>query len=325
MDLYIYSYNNYYNRIVKKAGDRIEDYASYQHLPDAVQGVYGFTPGDGVNTTQLIGTNTQMYDGKGDYLIAHDPYADKIDSRWFIIESKRTRNGQWQLTLHRDLVVDYQDVIMNSPMFIEKATITDPNDPAIFNREGLTFNQIKKKETLLKDDTQCPWIVGYIPESLAIANKTITGKYTIGTDDVDFEVTNLQSFDGYAFYTGTKVIKGSPETLYYGYGARILEKFNPEENVTATLPQNGYYFFKNGQYVSKPEAINPGTQTREAWKVFNSWVPSGWQGSNNPGFTAYHKVVGGAYKSWYSFPEPSYFVTGFNSDFNADTFKSKFL
>ena len=50
MNLYIYEYNNYYNRIFKKAGDNIVDYEQYLYY-GPVTGVYGFTPGDGVNTT----------------------------------------------------------------------------------------------------------------------------------------------------------------------------------------------------------------------------------------------------------------------------------
>ena len=80
-----------------------------------------------------------MYDGKGDYLIAHDPQTNEIDSRWFIIDVNRTRDGQWILTLHRDLVVDYYNQILESPMYIEKATLTATN-PLIYNKEGITVN-----------------------------------------------------------------------------------------------------------------------------------------------------------------------------------------
>ena len=79
---------------MKKAGDRIEDYAPWQHLESPLVGVYGFTPGDGVNTKQLIGTNAMMYDGKGDYLIAHNPQTDEIDSRWFINSSSLWASGE---------------------------------------------------------------------------------------------------------------------------------------------------------------------------------------------------------------------------------------
>lgn len=167
MNLYIYSYNNYYNRIVKKAGDNIEDYQDFLHY-GPVQGVYGFTPGDGVNTIQLIGSAIQAYDGKGDYLIAHNPETNEIDSRWFIIDVDRARNGQWTLTLRRDLVVDYYDIIIDSPMFIEKATL-NAEDSLVFNSENMTVNQIKTSETLLKDKSGCAWLVGYYAKNATIS------------------------------------------------------------------------------------------------------------------------------------------------------------
>ena len=139
MNLYIYNYNNYYNRIFKKAGDSIYDYDEFLYY-GPVKGVYGFTPGDGVNTTQLIGTNVRpYYDGKGDYLIVHNPNTNEIDSRWFIIDHNRTRDGQWQLILHRDLIADNYTDLLNEPMFIEKATV-NKDDPAIWNGEGVAVN-----------------------------------------------------------------------------------------------------------------------------------------------------------------------------------------
>lgn len=169
MNLYIYSYNNYYNRQVKKAGDSVNDYADYLHY-GPVQGVYGFTPGDGINTTQVIGSNAQMYDGKGNYLIAEN--AGEIDSRWFIVDVSRDRTGQWTLTLHRDLIVDYYDIVVNSPVFIEKATL-NYNDPFIFNSENMSVNQIKTSETLLKDKSGCAWIVGYYDKNQEILETSV--------------------------------------------------------------------------------------------------------------------------------------------------------
>lgn len=154
MTLYILKYNNYYNRLVKSY-DSMEDYEPY--ITYTLQST-NFNPADGVDTTHVFGAGE--YDGTGDYLIALDEDG-QIASRWFIIDSVRTRAGQYQLTLHRDLVVDYYNVIKESPMFIEKATLGD-GDPLIYNTENMTFNQIKQSETLLKDETGSAWIVGYM-------------------------------------------------------------------------------------------------------------------------------------------------------------------
>lgn len=160
MTLYILEYNNYYNRVVKSL-DTVTEY-----LPYVIYSTTGvnFNPADGVDTSQLIGTGG--YDGTGDYvLVVND--LNEIVSKWFIVNSERTRAGQYNLSLHRDLVVDYYNIIKDNPVFVEKATLRE-DDPFVFNpEEGMTFNQIKKSETLLKDKTGCSWIVAYIARKKA--------------------------------------------------------------------------------------------------------------------------------------------------------------
>ena len=56
-------------------------------------------------------------------------------------------------------------------MFIEKATL-DPDNPLIFNSENMSYNQIKQSETLLKDGTECAWIVGYMARNDGEGNIT---------------------------------------------------------------------------------------------------------------------------------------------------------
>lgn len=185
MTLYILNYNNYYNRLVK----REETLADYQ--PYAIYTLYNtnFNPSDNVNTQHVFGDQLNGYDGKGDYCIVAD--GNEIVSRWFIIETMRTRGGQWQVTLHRDLIADYRDTVINSPMFIEKATLDD-TDPFIFNNEDMTFNQIKQSETMLRDFTKCPWIVGYFARGDGeTSSKAYSGK-VVSRYNADIIVTDAQ-------------------------------------------------------------------------------------------------------------------------------------
>lgn len=245
MNLYIYNYNNYYNRTVKKAGDNISDYESYLYY-GPITGVYGFTPGNGVDTVQILGSNLHIYDGQGNYLIAHDPATNKIDSRWFIIDSNRTRAGQWQLTLHRDLMADYFDSIKSSPVFIEKATLK-PTDALIFNKEDMTFNQIKTNEVLLKDKSQCPWIVGYYAKNAdhGILAATIPDQSLNETYDIliDTPITQWE-------YNGTHAI--SPKEIQYRiYGLKCVVP-------TGLQAQNGYIAFDSqGDYTGWTRVSNP--------------------------------------------------------------------
>lgn len=83
------------------------------------------------------------------------------------MQADRTRKGQYNLTLKRDNIADHYETIINSPAYIEKATIKNFNDPAIFNKEDLFVNQIKKQEKLLKDKTNMAWLVAWINNDIA--------------------------------------------------------------------------------------------------------------------------------------------------------------
>lgn len=209
--IYIYKYNNYFNRIVKKE-DNLSSYGS----PIYSEAQVNFHPSDGVDTVFIAGRQNNSYLGGGDYLIYS---ADNVTvtSRWFIVEDSRTRLGQAQLILHRDLLADYYNQIIGSPCYIEKATL-QPDDPFIFNPEGNGFNQIKTSETLLKDQFKIPWLVGY---------------YSLG-GDAPTEVTattNLVIDDNKCakIYSSMEAFHTAfPEQTYYFHedDFNVLAKFN---------------------------------------------------------------------------------------------------
>ena len=170
-NIYLLQYNNYFNRKVKRLTTPAEYIAKAIHVtPNA-----SFNPGDGVTAQHVINNGIAC-----DYCVVTNQSDTEIESRWFVIESTRTRNGQYQYTLKRDVIADYYNMIIDSPCYIEKATL-QPNDPFIFNPEGNGFNQIKTKETLLKDHYGIPWIVGYY--NLTKDTPTVTGKATVDTSD----------------------------------------------------------------------------------------------------------------------------------------------
>ncbi|MBO7715074.1 MAG: hypothetical protein J6S85_16015 [Methanobrevibacter sp.] len=156
--IYFYQFNNYYNRKVKRFTS-LSDYTTYQ-LGIALTS-RNFNPNDGINTEHLENWTYTM----PDYCIVTDD-SNNIDSRWFVIEVKRTKGGQFKFSLHRDVIADFYDEILNAPIFIEKATLSADN-PLIFNSEQMTYNQIKKSEELLKDETGSGWLVGYIASNYA--------------------------------------------------------------------------------------------------------------------------------------------------------------
>lgn len=157
MTLYLLKYNKYFNRKILYE-DTIDGYQSYvQKIVEHVS----FIPNDNLTTTQILNVS----DVNADYLLVTDMNTtagtEYIHSRWFIINYKRTRGGQYELTLRRDVLADHIEELKDAPMFIEKAIVDDSN-PLIVNDEGMQFNKVKKSETLLKDKSGVPWIVGYI-------------------------------------------------------------------------------------------------------------------------------------------------------------------
>lgn len=189
MNLYIYKYNNYYNRIVKQE----DNLAAYGEPIHRLISCKDFSPNDGVNTVHVFGSAANNYNGSGDYLIVADEY-NNIVSRWFIIEINFTRAGQWNLTLRRDLLVDYYEPIINAPTFIEKATL-NADDPLVFNSENMTVNQIKTSETLIKDRSGCPWLVGYYAKDATEMNGTVP------KNDIKNAIQiNLPTIEDWEFY-----------------------------------------------------------------------------------------------------------------------------
>ena len=187
--IYLLKYNNYYNRIVKKE-DTLGAYLTQDCLLDTFENV-NFVPADGVDTTLVV-----KHEGPNpDYLIVAD--GNDIESRWFVVESDIIRGGQYRLTLHRDVIVDSYDLVVNAPCFIEKATLSN-NDPFIFNGENMTFNQIKQSETLLKDETQSAWVVGYIPKDAFPDGATVTGD-AILDDSADITVAGIENWEYYQY------------------------------------------------------------------------------------------------------------------------------
>lgn len=191
MNLVFMTYNNYYNRIIKKE----DTMAAYDSAVSQSQEFYDiqFNPNDGVSTEQIVnwGANTWT----PDYVVAYDdnlPANSAIQSRWFVIEWVRTRTGQYKATLHRDVIADNLNALMNAPIYVEKATIPTTDDVAIYNQENLELNKIKQSEYLLKDDTESAWLVGYFAKNIDFGTEAgqISRTINISALDVDAITTN---------------------------------------------------------------------------------------------------------------------------------------
>ena len=156
-----------------------------------------WNPNDGITTMIVTPLNTD-FSTEPDYLVVWYTLDDTFESRWFITETVRVRQGQYQCYLRRDVFSEAWSELMAASCNIHRAIINKTNT-LIFNKEPITVNQILEKETLLKDKTGCPWIVFY-------------GDAAFGPDDYidvtpnvqyDFAVNNLSELTGSADPTDT--------------------------------------------------------------------------------------------------------------------------
>lgn len=212
MNLFIFKYNNYYNRILKKE-NTLEEYGN----PIYVYEPQSFNPNDGVDTAVLVGDFYNPYDGTGDYVILEEDGA--IISRWFIIEAAfETAKAQWNLTLRRDLLVDFYDHYIDTDCFIEKATL-NAEDPLLFNSEDMNFNQIKDLEYPLRDETLSAWVVGYYAKNTAADN--LSGTLAVNVPDSMYDIQIAVPFVNWEFNATTNPIKVGINALdYFIYASR---------------------------------------------------------------------------------------------------------
>ena len=182
----LYNFANYYNRKIFRLGT-FEDYQALitpadENTPAQYKGLlredFNFDFNDGVVASKILNIkdNEDIFYSiqRPNYIVietsfnagtVEDPSIVKRLTRWYILQCKQIRGKQFQLSLRRDLLADKWDEIMQAPVFIERGN-PSIDDPAIFNREGFTYNEIKKNEFLLNNTKLSGkgggWIVGYL-------------------------------------------------------------------------------------------------------------------------------------------------------------------
>lgn len=214
---YLLNFNNYYNREYKRLNS-IWDYEPYIKYNWTN---VNFNPGDGITTTIPVNSDVEanyfiLSEGIGPGLAG-----EEIISRWFIIESKFTRMGQRVLTLRRDILVDYS-TMATATVFAERGYV--PNTSSlIYNSEGNSYNQIKKSERLIKDESESAWLVGYLaPNVFDSGNVTIQGS----NEEVQYDYSFATNDEMFLAFPGVTLL---PTTLFYNFGSIDLRFFSLAE------------------------------------------------------------------------------------------------
>lgn len=212
---YLLNFNNYYNREYKKLYN-LNDYLDYMKYSWTN---VNFNPGDGITTSIPVN-----YDGEVNYLVLTDNAIpgtvgqEVIVSRWFIIESKFTRMGQRVLTLRRDVLVDYSSMA-TATVYAERGYVPNSSN-LIYNSEGNSYNQIKKSEKLIKDESGSAWLVGYLaPNVFDNGNITIQGS----NKEVQYDYSFATRDEMNLAFPGVDLV---PTTLYYNFGSLYLKFYS---------------------------------------------------------------------------------------------------
>lgn len=172
--LLLKGFNNYQNRIYREAPSlqSYRDTVGSSNYIDYTQD-RSFNINDGVSSEITINiTDPTKQDFMADYCIVYevvkrddnsDNDIEVIKSRWFVIEQRWNRQGQYIASLRRDLLVDYRNKYDTAPMLISKGYPTE-GTTELFNSEGMQYSQIKTHQFEL-GNPDLQWIVCYLNKS----------------------------------------------------------------------------------------------------------------------------------------------------------------
>lgn len=244
--IYCISYNNYFNRTVK----REETIAAYLGANNSnvrySEANFNFNPNDGANAVITVGRSANPANSYGDYLLVVEN--GEIASRWFILDEERLRGKQYRLNLRRDIVADYYEQVLNSTAFIEKG-LPNEDSTLIFNSEGIPFNQIKKEETPLIDDSKMAWIIGFVERENEA--KTISINSTVVPD---FKANSLDdwAYNKYVGHTLTRKLSGITKAYVRPNVSRDYQvaTFTSTQVTVKTDPNSTFsnYFYEGSTY-----------------------------------------------------------------------------
>jgi hypothetical protein len=118
------------------------------------------------------------------------------------MHEERTRQGQHELQLKRDLVADFYECCLNSTAFVEKGWLTTGNK-LIYNSESMEVSEIKVNETFLSDRTNTPWLVAYVAKNAIQSDKRIVIPGANQGDVIDVSINDISNFVLYPYSSGT--------------------------------------------------------------------------------------------------------------------------
>ena len=258
--VYLLSYNNYYNRRVRYQAS-LNDYLNDGAILIATIDDAGWKFGDSITTAIIANYNAEDF-GQPDYVLVEDQYGNQ--TRWFVMDEAYKREGQYQLTLRRDVIADSYSVLLDSPIYIERAT-AKINSALLFTPENNSYNQLKTSQTSLKDKSGCPWVVGYIDSKYSD-----TSPITIPADTNYNILQTFSSTSDFPYYNN----RSEANLVPLGY-----------QSITFCMPaNNGNYGVSNNYWIGIDQNGNLATPTLQQDKVYTEGL------TNNTSVTSTQRI-----------------------------------
>lgn len=222
----ICNYNDYFSR---KINDKLT-FDGYCGLEGAIYDAkeYNFVPNNGVSTEFVYNYNLNEVDDNilPNYFVErHISDGIEILTRWFILDSYRTRNGQYKLSLKRDVVSDFYSTFKNDKFYIQRANASIDN-PLIFNQEGIKVNEILTSRTELKDATGVSWIIGFVApheDGQTWDTNRITGQVKNNSSAKEYTSVDALKAD---LFSSKKVLTKVQVKIDLGYLGDLTQKTN---------------------------------------------------------------------------------------------------
>lgn len=286
----LYKFNSYHDRVLKKF-DTLSAYLTSPQVYDLVTNAnFDYKDGVTANVTYNIGTVTRGDEDTPNYALVVDSSSNVL-SRWYIVDGMKTRKGQYVLTLLRDGIADYFNEIKSAPIYLEKGALTTDKKPFIYNSEDIQFNQIKTSETLLKDKTGCPWIVGFMaqkqPEGSTDPMTTQVVTNMMGQPDVTYSSMADYPYWAYMgnpwefntnYYKALTTSGSAITTLTILVHLSVVNRTNAYTYYYT--PNGGWVYFNGGQTVVESadnqqtafstSGANYPTLYRKIWRALNN-------------------------------------------------------
>lgn len=303
------NYNNYFNRIVK------HDYskATLNGYETVDKTNINFDEQDGLYTEAVVNWTENW---APNYLMVNPIIPEGADaewivnSSWFVLEWKKIRLNQYRAVLKRDVIADNYNSILNAPTYIEKGFINNINDPMLYNKESLSVNQIKQYEIPIKDETECGWVVGYIPRDFAddAAGKDIITNAILPSLEADITVNSIEEWTWY------KNVISNPNIAYlvpYTEDYEVKFSYKAKEVTIIPDPVSPEIDWESRSWEITLKTVD-GTNTTEQTNRTYSDNPSWW---NN--YKVLYTAAGNP-----SFPSNSN-INALSNAFNNNNFKEK--